>query len=151
DIRHAIHFVAQFDVHRVTPVFALDRSAIDDRKSGQVVMEIAFDGLNGGEGLLDLFRNYERGVRQSLRIFRHGSRAKVISNQTSAADDNQSKRDRAGSNQRDGAEKIQRSRRCPVALVRMLRGSKVGYPPHFEAMSHLRETGRSLYGVGNAN
>jgi hypothetical protein len=34
--------------------------------------------------------------------------------------------------------------------VRVLRGCKSKYPPHFEAMSRFRET-RSLYGVAIAN
>jgi hypothetical protein len=35
--------------------------------------------------------------------------------------------------------------------MRVTRGYKSGNPPHFKAMSRLRETRRSLYGVANAN
>ena len=48
------------------------------------------------------------------------------------------------------AEEIQRRRRHSVLPVRVLRGCKSKYPPHFEAMSRFRET-RSLYGVAIAN
>ena len=151
DIGHATRLVAQLDVHRVTLVLALDRFTVDDRKSGQIVVEVAFDGLHGGEGLLDLLCDNERRVRQGLRIFRHGPRAQVVGDQTGAGDDDQCKRDRAGYDHPHRAEKIQRRRCRPVALLRVLRGCKSGYPTHFEAMSRLRKTRRSLYGVANAN
>ena len=135
----------------MTLVFAFDRLAVDDRESGQVIMEVALDGLHGREGLFDLLCDNERRVLQRLRIFGHGPRAQVVRDQAGAGDDDQCERDCAGDDQPHRAENIQRRCRRSVALMRMLRGCKSGYPPHCKAMSRLRKTRRSLYGVANAN
>src|SRR5262249_34716780 len=135
----------------MTPVFAFDRFAVDDRKSGQIVVETAFHGLHSRERLLDLLCDDERGAQQSVRIFQPGPRTQIVNDQTSAADDGQCQCDRGGYDEPRRAKEIQPGRCHPVLPVRVMRGYKFGNPPHFEAMSRLRETRRSLYAVANAN